>query len=87
MIDPFSSLGKLVYITETVQLTKRVCKFTLGFIYRIGSWAQCYKTFYICNLRMFVISKSAFGKVSGLPWSGASFRCTTQVGTGRNCKH
>jgi hypothetical protein len=26
------------------------------------------------------------GKASNLPWSGASFKCTTQVGSGLNCK-
>ncbi len=61
MIDHFSSLGKLENNRETVQLTRRVRKVTPNFIYRIGSWAQCYKTFYGRNLRMFVISKSAFG--------------------------
>ncbi len=30
--------------------------------YNIDTWAQCYKTFYCCNLRIFVISQS------GCPW-------------------
>ncbi len=34
------------------------------------TWAQYYKTFYVCNLRVFT---------GGLPQSGAPERCFTQV--------
>ncbi len=34
---------------------------------RSQSWGKCYKTFYVCNLRIFVISKNFF------PWQALMF--------------
>jgi hypothetical protein len=34
-----------------LELTALIC-------YSIGSWAQCYKTFYVCNLKIFIASYS-----------------------------
>ncbi len=64
-----------------------------------SSWVQHYKTFYNCNLRMFVIneclSPAGFSKpilkfvgmARSLPQIGAPRRCFTRVGSGHTCKH
>ncbi len=61
--------------------------------------AQCYKTFYNCNLPMFVISQSvcpwqAFlaysivcGKVRSLPLGGTPARCFIQEGSSLTSNH
>ncbi len=42
---------------ETVRLKKRASKFTQKFFnLEVVFWAQCYKTFYVRNLRIFVLS-------------------------------
>ncbi len=74
------------------QFVKYVCKN----VYNIGSWDLYYKTFYVRNLRIFVMSYSvcpwqafpAFvGETESLPKSGAPERCLNWVGSGLTRKH
>jgi hypothetical protein len=49
-------------LNQRSSLLRNFLKYSCKSIYKIGSCAQCYKTFYIRNLQIIVISQSVY------PW-------------------
>ncbi len=90
---------KLMYNKETVWLREK-CGNECRKNNRISPRWLYYKTFYGCNLRIFIISQTVcvsgkpfqprlmfVGKARGLLQSGALERCFTRVGFGLTSKH
>ncbi len=44
---------------QTLQLITKIRRLRIKKFYNIGPWTQCYKTFYVRNVRMFVIGQNA----------------------------
>ncbi len=44
---------------QALQLVTKIRRLRIKKFYNIGPWTQCYKTFYVRNVRMFVIGQNA----------------------------
>jgi hypothetical protein len=45
---------------KTLSVSLKFVNYDRKIFYNIGAWGQCYKTFYVCDLRIFVISISVY---------------------------